>query len=228
MVKTDILTIASPGSRRLKNARHEKYCRLRAAVQPRISAYREAGWHSEKDSDAYANACRVERRRGVRERIEYLSHQAEELIVEKRRKLEAQLWAVHEVNLQDYFEQFAEPITDKSGNPVTDEKGAPLSRARERPRLLTELPPELAALVEDVTIDKKGRAIPRLYNKLQASKELRAMLDIGRPSDKADLSRLSDAELVAQLADQAKQLGIEIDLNYRFLQQPVVTKPEDK
>ena len=39
------------------------------------------------------------------------------------------------------------------------------------------------------------------------------MLDFGRPSDKADLSRLSDAELVAQLADQAKLLGIEIDLN---------------
>jgi len=36
-------------------------------------------------------------------------------------------------------------------------------------------------------------------------------------SDKADLSRLSDAELVAQLAERAKQLGIEIDLNYRFL-----------
>jgi hypothetical protein len=68
-----------------------------------------------------------------------------------------------------------------------------------------------------VTVDKRGRAIPKLYNKLQASKELRAMLDIGRPSDKVDLSRLSDAELVAQLADQAKQLGIEIDLNYRFL-----------
>jgi hypothetical protein len=54
------------------------------------------------------------------------------------------------------------------------------------------------------------------------------MLDIGRPSDKADLSKLSDAELVAQLADQAKQLGIEIDLNYRFLQQPAVTKPDGK
>ena len=44
------------------------------------------------------------------------------------------------------------------------------------------------------------------------------MLDIGRPSDKADVSRLSDAQLVAQLADPAKQLGIEIDLNYRFPQ----------
>jgi hypothetical protein len=33
------------------------------------------------------------------------------------------------------------------------------------------------------------------------------MLDIGRPSGKTDVSRLSDAELVAQLADQAKALG---------------------
>jgi hypothetical protein len=57
-----------------------------------------------------------------------------------------------------------------------------------------------------------------------------ALLNIGRPEERTttDLSRLSDAELVAQLADQAKQLGIEIDLNYRFLQQPAVPKPKDK
>ena len=36
------------------------------------------------------------------------------------------------------------------------------------------------------------------------------MLDIGRPSDKADLSRLSDAELVAQVAEQARQLGVQM------------------
>src|SRR5215475_2561890 len=156
MAKTDILTIASPGSRPLKNGRYEKYCRLRALLQPRAEAYREAGWHSKKDNDAYANACRVERRHGVRERIEYLSHQAEEHIIEKRRKLEEQLWAVHEAKLQDYFEQYAEPVTDKQGNPKVDENGRPVARVRERPRLLTDLPPELAALVEDVTIDRKG------------------------------------------------------------------------
>ena len=67
-------------------------------------------------------------------------------------------------------------------------------------------------------IDGKGRAIPKLYNKLQANKELRAMLNIGRPEERArDLSRLSDAELVAQLKAQAQELGVEIDLNYRFL-----------
>ena len=89
---------------------------------------------------------------------------------------------------------------------------------KERPRLLSDLPPDIARLVEDVTIDSKGRLIPKLYSKLQASKELRAMLNIGRPEERiTDLSRLSDTELVAQLAEQAKELGIEIDLNYRFL-----------
>jgi hypothetical protein len=57
-------------------------------LQPRVQSYREAGWHSEKDNVAYANACRLERRAGVRERIEFLSHQAEELIAEKRQRIE--------------------------------------------------------------------------------------------------------------------------------------------
>jgi hypothetical protein len=217
MKNTNVLAISLPGSQPLKNAKYERYCRLRASAQPRISAYREVGRRSKKNDVAYINACRLERRAEIQDRIAYLTRQEEDLIAEKRRRLEEQLWGMHEANIKDFFEQYAEPVTDKSGNPVTDEKGAPLARVRERPRLLTELPPDLAALVEDVTIDRKGRAVPKLYSKLQASKELRAMLDIGRPSDKTDLSRLSDAELVAQLPDQAKQLGMEIDLNYRFL-----------
>jgi hypothetical protein len=42
-------------------------------------------------------------------------------------------------------------------------------------------------LIEDVT------AIPKLYSKLQASRELRAMLNIGRPERQSDVTRLSDA-----------------------------------
>ena len=45
------------------------------------------------------------------------------------------------------------------------------------------------------------------------------MLNIGGQKDRAetDVSRFSDAELIQQLTDQAKQLGIEIDLSYSFL-----------
>ena len=90
---------------------------------------------------------------------------------------------------------------------------------RERPRLLADLSPETAKLIDDITIDSKGRAIPKLYSKLQANKELRQMLNIGaKERETSDVSRLSDAELIQQLADQAKELGIEIDLNYTFAQ----------
>jgi hypothetical protein len=99
-----------------------------------------------------------------------------------------------------------------------------LTVKKERPRLISELSPDIAKLIEDITIDSKGRAIPKLYSKLQANKELRAMLNIGAKEPAPDITKLSDAELIQQLADQAKELGIEIDLNYSFAQSP---KPEE-
>jgi hypothetical protein len=201
MAKTNLLAIASPGSRALTNAKYEKYCRLRASAQPRIPAYREAGWHSKKDDVAYANACRLERRPGVRERIEYLSHQEEELIAEKRRRIEEMLWAIHEADIGDYFETH-----EIDGKTI------------ERPKRLTDLPPEVRKAIEHVQVDARGNAVPQLYSKLQANAELRKMLNIGGQKERleTDVSRLSDAELIQQLANQAKELGIEIDLNYRF------------
>src|SRR5262249_7390308 len=104
MAKSDLLAIASAGSRTLKKGKHERDCRLRASLQPRGQAYREAGWEASDDDDAYSNGCRLERRPGVRERIEFLAHQAEELIAEKRRRIEETLWAMHEADIGDYFE----------------------------------------------------------------------------------------------------------------------------
>lgn len=49
------------------------------------------------------------------------------------------------------------------------------------------------------------------------------MLNIGRTEDRNDLARLSDAELIAQLSDMAKELGITINLNYSFAQQTSAT-----
>ena len=93
-------------------------------------------------------------------------------------------------------------------------------RARDVPRRLADLDPETAKLTEDVTIDSKGRLIPKLYSKTWANAELRRMLNIGgqKEREQTDLSRLSDAELVQRLAQQAKELGVEIDLSYSFAQ----------
>ena len=101
----------------------------------------------------------------------------------------------------------------------------PLSlETRVRPKLLEDLPPENRKLVEDVTVDSRGRLIPRLYSKMQASKELRSMLNLNAKSDAADVTKLSDQELLQTLAQQARELGIEIDLSYSFAQPP---KPEE-
>jgi hypothetical protein len=220
MAKTDVVALASPGSRALKNAKHEKYCRLRASAQPRIQAYREVGWGSKEDNAAYINGCRLERRSEIRDRIAYLTRQAEDRIVEKRARIEERLWAVHEADLSDYFETYNAIERDHNGRPVPinpdDPNSALSTETRVRPKLLTDLPPDLAKLIEDVQIDNRGRLIPRLYSKERANKELRNMLNISAKSDDSDVSKLSDQELISSLAQQAKELGVDIKLDYTF------------
>ena len=83
----------------------------------------------------------------------------------------AQLWAIAEGNIADFFEPYDAVKRDHTGQPQHTDEGALSTETRVRPKLLTDLPPELAALIEDITFDNKGRAIPKLYSKLAASKE---------------------------------------------------------
>jgi hypothetical protein len=156
----------------------------------------------------------------VRDRIAFLVRQEEEVLAEKRKRIEEMLWAIHEADLGEYFETYNAIERDHTGQPKHDENGALSLETRERPKLLEDLPPETAKLIEDVTVDSKGRLIPKLYSKTWANAELRKMLNIGgqKEREQSDVSRLSDAELLQRLADQAKELGIEIDLNYSFAQ----------
>src|SRR5215467_907917 len=216
MAKADVVIAASPGSRA---AIYERYCRLRASAQPRIPAYREVGWETSDVDDAYSNACRLERRSEIRDRIAYLTRQAEELIVEKRQRIEERLWAIHEANIQDFFT--TENDLDPQKPAVIQQKKPIIQiskKSRVVPQPLTELAPETAKLIEDVTVDRRGRLIPRLYSKMAASKELRSMLNLSARADAADVTRLSDQEPLQTLAQQARELGISIDLNYTFHQ----------
>jgi hypothetical protein len=97
----------------------------------------EAGWETSGDDDAYSNACRLERRPGVRERIEYLSHQDEELIAEKRRRIEGQLWAIHEADIGAFWETYEAAKTSKDGKLATDQDGKMLTVRRQRAKLIT-------------------------------------------------------------------------------------------
>jgi hypothetical protein len=129
---------------------------------------------------------------------------------------------VHEADPGIYFESVAVAKNDKDGKLATDEAGKMLTVRKQRPKLINDLPLEARKLIEDVTVDKHANYVPRLYSKAQANADLRKLLNIGaqehRPEN--DVARLSDAELIQQLADQAKQLGVEIKLDYSFAQQP--------
>src|SRR6516165_3917066 len=88
--------------------------------------------------------------------------------------------------------------------PVRSQYQAPWPSAlslekRVRPKLLTDLPPNLAKLIEEVRVDNHGRLIPKLYSKERANKELRNMLNLNAKSDAADVTKLSDQELLQTL-----------------------------
>jgi hypothetical protein len=226
----NVPAIPFDGSKPLQNNMHERYARLRAAALPRAVAYRKAGNTAKNDDVAEPNSIRLEKKRGVRERIEYLTRQQEELIPEKRRRLEEALWSMHEADIGNFFETVEVAKSNKEGKLETDEDGKMLMVKKQRPRLFSELPADIRKQIEHIHVDSKGNMIPQLYSRAQANAELRKMLNIGgqRAPEQSDVSRLSDIELIQQLADQAKELGIEIDLNYSFAKPvPAASEPTE-
>jgi hypothetical protein len=116
----------------------------------RTRAYRKVGWETSDDNDAYSNACRLERRPEILDRITYLTSQAEELIAEKRQRIEEQLWDVLDADIGDLFETVEVAKSDKDGKAETDEAGKMLTVKKQRPRLLSDLPPDLRKAIEHV------------------------------------------------------------------------------
>jgi hypothetical protein len=72
--------------------------------------------------------------------------------------------------------------------------------------------------IETVTVNEAGLAVPKPYSKLTANQESRKLPGIGVVAgrDESDLLRMSDGDLMATLAAQARELGINIDLSYNF------------
>ena len=187
-------------------------------MRPKADAYRQAGYKSESDHDAAGNASRLLRRQDVQDRIAYWTRQEEEILQAKRRRLEEFLWTIHEANIAQMWEMQEVPAYDRKGNPIIDgETGEQATKFVQRPKNIHEMPEDVQRAVESISINDAGFVIPKPYSKLQANAELRKLLGIGTVQrDDGELSRLSDQELVAQLANQARELGIEVDLTYRF------------
>ena len=216
-IGTSIVPAVFPGSTPLHNRRTERFCYLCSLMRPAADAYRQAGYKSESDHAAAGNAARLLRRQDVQDRIAYWTRQEEEMLQAKRRRLEELLWTIHESNVADMWEMVEVEKRDHKGNPVINEDGSVVMKWVQRPKPIHEMSEDVQRAVETISINEAGFVIPKPYSKLQANQELRKLLGIGSVQrDDGELSRLSDQELVAQLASQARELGIEVDLTYRF------------
>jgi hypothetical protein len=79
----------------LRNEKHEQFARLRALLVPPLIAAREAGY----DDVLPGNAAKLDRRKDIRARITALSGMDEQMIRQKRARIEARLMAVMESDL---------------------------------------------------------------------------------------------------------------------------------
>lgn len=216
----DAVPWRQPGAEPLRNSKHERFCRLRSVLRPKIEAYR-AAFDAPDSYDPHAlcgNASKLERRRDVRDRIAWLCRQDEELLAAKRRRLEEMLWLIHEANVADMWQMVEVAAYDRQGKPILDGDGNPATKMVQRPRPVHEMAEDVQRAIESIAINEAGFVVPKPYSKLQANAELRKLLGIGAigGGDDSEYGRLSDAELIGQLAALTRELGIEADLNFRF------------
>jgi hypothetical protein len=72
----------------------------------RVCLVLRCGWRSTRDDVAYIYSCRLERRPEIRDRIAYLTRQAEELIAEKRK------------GSRKRYGRYTIPISGTAGSPL--------------------------------------------------------------------------------------------------------------
>lgn len=186
----------------MRNTRHESYAKLRALNIPACNAAQQSGLEPRNGA-----VTKLERNRRVKERIAWWARQDEEILREKRAKLEQFLWAVHDCNYADFWDVAQEEVLDDDGEPTGE------TRKVQKLKFFADMPRDMQLLVESLKYTEKGRPILSLYSKMQANMELRKlnMIGGGNKTEAAegadDYGRLTDAELVEAIARQARELG---------------------
>jgi hypothetical protein len=202
----------------LADERYERYAHERALMKSKLDAYRAAGFASVSDQAASSNASKLEREvPAIVARIAYMARDMDGLRQEKRKRLEERLWLYHDGNVADCWETIDVEVRDKKGNVVMGVDGKPKMRRITSMKDISQLTPEQQQRIESTTVNEAGIASPKLHSASWANSELRKFHSMGaQASEDNGVQRLSDAELITQLANQAKELGIEIDLSYRL------------
>lgn len=173
----------------LRNHKHERFARLRAILVSPQEAAKDAGI----DTVYPGNVARIDRRRDVRRRIAELSADDEEMVREKRARIEARLNAAAYGNIL----QFAQIDPDTGVMESIDW------------RLVRES--DLAVTLESFAFDKDTGRLTRFErdNSLNAVAQLRDMLGFKAPTKIAPTNPTGDGpakqviEIVRFAEDQA-------------------------
>jgi hypothetical protein len=200
-------TAVDPGSLPLRNRKQELYAQERALFNSATVSARNAGYKGHVD----VVASELERKPKVQARIAYLTRDDENALREKRKRLEGFLWDVIETDRANYYEAVEVVITDRSGIPVLDRNGVPKTKVVTQPKPLEMLKPHERRLIESISYTDSGKPNLKLVSKEFAHRELRRMLGGDREQDQRvgnTFSNYTDAELFAEIARLANELGI--------------------
>lgn len=203
------------GARPLRNPKHERYARARSILMPKIEAYRYAGLGGDDTHADRGNASKLERKQPIIDRITWLCRQDEDVLAEKRRRLEEFLWLVHDSDPCELWEVRERPKLDDEGEPIIDAAGETVMVRHERAKFVSELPEDLRRVVEAIEVTKYGDVVPKTYSKMQANQELRKLLGIGAVRDDlagGEFERLSDEQLFSELVRLANELQVPVTL----------------
>lgn len=201
--------------------KQERFAQMLRLGLPSAEAYREAGFQVEASSFV-DNARKLANKPKVKDRVNYLRRQEQDVWEEKRKILEERQWLWHQADIGQFYEVIDEPILTKAGY-VTDAEGNPIMRKRERLKPISELPLELRMCVDSLTFTDSGKPNLKLYSKADANRELRKIngIDVAKSEDESDpTSRLPDKEFFAELAKQASELGVNLKMTFEAMVEP--------
>ena len=185
----------NPGALPLRKAKQEAFARHRAIGMPALAAARAAGY-----SDILpGNAARLDRNRLIRARIAELTRQDVEIIKAKAEIISQFYMSVLSHDPADIWEKVQ--LTRKDGTEYT----------ADRARHIADLAPEVRQCIESVRITENGWIEPKVYSKLAAAEALRKQHGIGvaTMAGEDDIDRMTYADINAELAHLAQELGIE-------------------
>ena len=201
---------AAAGSVPLIKFSHELYARERALGQPIAHAAERAGFSKTSGAGSKCEALSK-----VQSRIAWLAREDDEIVREKRRRLEERQWLIHDADIAKFYEDVEEAVTDSKGCPVLDGDGEIVTRKRQMLKPFSEIPAEFRLCIHSLTWTDSGRPNLKLYDKQDASREIRKLLGLDAPTKyaptKSDGSDLTDFGAVKELVAAVEDMAARID-----------------